>query len=130
MENLVKAGIIAFIVLVILQVVYVIVMVRIGLAVKLFIKNTEAKLNPAIEELQAVLQQVKKAAGDASAVTGTVREMTDTVVELKRSVQTVYDRYKSELNEAARGQIAGLKAGLKAGVTTLVRNLSKEKNGP
>lgn len=130
METLIAVGIIAFLVFVVLQIVYMIFMIRLSLSIRDFMRTSDAKITPVLLELHDTLQEVRKAADDASAVAGNVREITETVTILKRSVQGLYDKYRGELNEAAKNQVAGLKAGLKAGMSSLVKNLSREKGEP
>ena len=55
--------------------------------------------------------------------------MAETVARVEKTVNGLYEYYKEGLGEAARANIAGLKAGVKAGVVTLLKDLNNRKEG-
>lgn len=129
METLVMTGTIALIILAAVAVVFLVIVLRSGAELRRTIKNTAEDMDSALVEFRAVLAVVRKAADDAAAVTGNVRDLTDTAVYLERGVRQVYENYLDELGVAAGANIAGLKAGVRTGLLTLFRNLSHRKEG-
>lgn len=129
METLVMTGTIALIILAAVAVVFLVMVLRSGAELRRTIRNTAEDMDSALVEFRAVLAVVRKAADDAAAVTGNVRDLTDTAVYLERGVRQVYENYLDELGVAAGANIAGLKAGVRTGILTLFRNFSHRKEG-
>lgn len=129
METLVMTGTIALIILAAVAVVFLIIVLRSGAELRRTIKNTAEDMDSALVEFRAVLAVVRKAADDAAAVTGNVRDLTDTVVYLERGARQAYENYLDEVGVSAGANIAGLKAGVRTGILTLFRNLSQRKEG-
>ena len=129
METLVMTGIIAFIIFAAVSVVFLIIVLRSGAELRRTIKSTAEKLDSALVEFRATLAVVRKVADDAAAVTGNVRDLTDTAVYLERGARQLYENYLDDLGVAAGANIAGLKAGVKTGILTLFRNISDRKEG-
>jgi len=129
MEALMMTGIIAFIIFAAVSVAFLIITIRSGAELQRTIKSTAEDLDSALVEFRAVLAVVRKVADGAAAVTGNVRDLTDTAVYLERGARQVYENYLDELGVSAGANIAGLKAGVKTGILTLFRNLSDKKEG-
>jgi hypothetical protein len=129
METLMMTGIIAFIIFAAVSVAFLIITIRSGAELRRTIKNTAEDMDSALVEFRAVLAVVRKVADGAAAVTGNVRDLTDTAVYLERSARQVYENYLDDLGVAAGANIAGLKAGVKTGILTLFRNISDRKEG-
>ncbi len=129
METLMMTGIIAFIIFAAVSVVFLIIVLRSGAELQRTIKSTAEDLDSALVEFRAALAVVRKVADDAAAVTGNVRDLTDTAVYLERGARQLYENYLDDLGVAAGANIAGLKAGVKTGILTLFRNISDRKEG-
>jgi indole-3-glycerol phosphate synthase len=129
METLMMTGIIAFIIFAAVSVVFLIITIRSGAELRRTIKSTAEDLDSALVEFRATLAVVRKVADGAAAVTGNVRDLTDTAVYLERGARQLYENYLDDLGVAAGANIAGLKAGVKTGVLTLFRNISDRKEG-
>ena len=129
METLMMTGIIAFIIFAAVSVVFLIITIRSGAELQRTIKSTAEDLDSALVEFRATLAVVRKVADGAAAVTGNVRDLTDTAVYLERGARQLYENYLDDLGVAAGANIAGLKAGVKTGVLTLFRNISDRKEG-
>jgi energy-converting hydrogenase Eha subunit H len=122
-------GIIAFIIFAAVSVVFLIIVLRSGAELRRTIKSTAEDLDSALVEFRAALAVVRKVADDAAAVTGNVRDLTDTAVYLERGARQLYENYLDDLGVAAGANIAGLKAGVRTGILTLFRNISDRKEG-
>jgi hypothetical protein len=129
METLMMTGIIAFIIFAAVSVAFLIITIRSGAELQRTIKSTAEDLDSALVEFRATLAVVRKVADGAAAVTGNVRDLTDTAVYLERGARQLYENYLDDLGVAASANIAGLKAGVKTGILTLFRNISDRKEG-
>ena len=129
LEILGSIGIIVFIVYAIFNIIYLIELRRTGVAVRQLVKRTEDDLLPAVAAFRNILEDIQKTTYNVAMLTDTVRETAETAIRVERRISDLYERYKDGLGEAARANIAGLKAGVKAGVTTLIKDLSDKKEG-
>jgi uncharacterized protein YoxC len=128
-DALLAVAVVAFVVYVVFNVVYLIELKRTSAAVREFIKTTEGSLGPALEEFRTTLGRVRKIADDAGGAVENLRQLTDAVVIMEKGVKKFYEYYKDDLGPAASANIAGLKAGVRTGVVTLLRTLKERKEG-
>lgn len=121
-------GVAVFIVYVAFQVRYLMSMKRAADGLAVFLAGTEGKVQAALAELAGTLENLRKVSGDIGAVAADVKEITDSVVSLERTMRGVYQYAKQGLGSAAEANIAGLKAGITAGVATLVKGIQQERS--
>ena len=128
-EALVNIGIVVFIIYAAFNIASIIEMRRTNIALRQLIKRTEENLHPALTALRSILEDIGKATYDIAALTRSLRELAETVARVENTVNGLYEYYKEGLGEAARANIAGLRAGVKAGVVTLLKDLNNRKEG-
>jgi gas vesicle protein len=92
-------------------------------------ESTERDLSPALRQLTTTLGHVNKIGGEAAAVAGTARRITDTVADVERLVRAFTDRQGEGLGEAAQAHLSGLKAGLISAVEALLKSRAREEGG-
>ena len=128
-ERLLAIGIVVFSIYAAFNISYLIEMRRTTIALRQLIKRTEENLHPALSALRGVLEDIGKSTYDIAVLTRSLREVAETVTRVENAVNGLYEYYKEGLGEAARANIAGLKAGVRAGMTTLLRDLNNRKEG-
>lgn len=128
-EALVNIGIVVFIIYAAFNIASIIEMRRTNIALRQLIKRTEENLHPALTALRSILEDIGKATYNMAALTRSLRELAETVARVENTVNGLYEYYKEGLGEAARANMAGLKAGVKAGVVTLLKDLNDRKEG-
>lgn len=128
-EALVNIGIVVFIVYAVINIASIIEMRRASIALRQLIKRSEENLHPALTALRGILEDIGKTTYNIAVLTESLREMAETVARVENTVNGLYEYYKKDLGEAARANIAGLKAGVKAGMTTLLKDLNERKEG-
>jgi hypothetical protein len=128
-ETLLTIGIVVFIIYAAFNIAGSIEMRRASLALRQLIKRTEEDLHPVLSALKGVLEDIGKATDDIAVLTRSLREVAETVTRVEHTVSGLYESYKEGLGEAARANMAGLKAGVKAGVVTLLKDLNDRKEG-
>jgi len=133
-ESLVNTGIVVFIIGVVVFIIYaafniahMIEMRRTSIALQQFIKRTEENLHPTLTALRGILEDVEKATNNIAVLTRSLREVAGTVARVENTINGLYEHYIGGLGEAARANMAGLKAGVKAGVVTLLKDLNNRK---
>ena len=124
-EIILGIGVATFIVYTVFNVTYILSMRRTSDSMTAFFRNIEGNLNAALSELTGTLENLKKITGDVGAVTQDVKQISDTVARVERSIGGVYEYMKEGLGSAAGANIAGLKAGITTGVSTLVKSMQK-----
>lgn len=120
-------GVAVFVVYAAFQIAYLMSIKRTSDRLGTFLTSTDRKVDAALTELAGTLENLRKVSGDIGAVTADVREITDTVVSLERTMRGLYLVAKEGLGSAAGANIAGLKAGITAGVAALVKNMQEER---
>lgn len=128
-EALVNIGIVVFVIYAGFNISNIIEMRRTSSALRQFIKRTEENLHPALTALRGILEDIGKATYNIAVLTRSLREVAETVARVEKTVNGLYEYYKEGLGEAARANIAGLRAGVKAGVVTLLKDLNNRKEG-
>jgi len=127
--NISIVGIIVFIIYAAFNIANLIEVRRASIALRQLIKRTEENLHPALTALRGILEDIGKATYNIAVLTRSLREVAETVERIENTVNGLYEYYKEGLGEAARANIAGLKAGVKAGMTTLLKDLNDRKEG-
>ena len=128
-EALINIGIVVFVIYAAFNISNIIEMRRTSSALRQLIKRTEENLHPALTALRGILEDIGKATYNIAVLTRSLREVAETVARVEKTVNGLYEYYKEGLGEAARANIAGLKAGVKAGVVTLLKDLNNRKEG-
>ena len=124
-EIILGIGVATFIVYTVFNITYMLSMRRTSDSLTEFLRNTEGNLNAALTELRGTLENMKKITGDVGAVTQEVKQISDSVASVERSIQGLYHYMKEGLGSAAGANIAGIKAGITTGVSTLVKKMQK-----
>ena len=128
-EALVNIGIVVFVIYAGFNISNIIEMRRTSSALRQFIKRTEENLHPALTALRGILEDIGKTTYNIAVLTQSLRGVAETVARVEKTVNGLYEYYKEGLGEAARANIAGLRAGVKAGVVTLLKDLNNRKEG-
>lgn len=128
-EVLLNIGIVVFIIYAAFNIANSIEMRRTSIALRQLIRRSEENLHPALSALRGILEDIGKATYNIAMLTKSLREVAETVARVENTVNGLYEYYKEGLGEAARANIAGLKAGVKAGMTTLLKDLNERKEG-
>ena len=128
-EIILGIGVAAFVVYAAFSIVYLTSMKKTSDSVSAFLKNTESNANATLVELRGTLENLRKMSGDIGAVTSDVKQISDTVASVERSIRGLYHHIKEGLGSAAGANIAGLKAGIATGVSTLVKSVKVRKEG-
>jgi uncharacterized protein YoxC len=124
-EIILGIGVATFMVYTFFNITYIVSMRRMTDSMTEFFTNIEVNLNAALFELRGTLVNLKKITGDVGAVTEEVKQISDSVAGVERSIRSVYDHMKEGLGSAAGANIAGLKAGITTGVATLVKSMQE-----
>lgn len=127
-EVLLGIGVTVFVVYAVFQIAYLTSMKRTSDRLGAFLANTEGKVDAALAELTGTLENLRKVSGDIGAVTSDVREITDTVVSLERTMRGIYQYAKEGFGSVAEANIAGLRAGITTGVATLMKSIQQERS--
>ncbi len=128
-EALLSIGIVVFVIYAAFNIANSIEMRRTSIALRQLIRRSEENLHPALSALRGILEDIGKATYNIAMLTKSLREVAETVARVENTVNGLYEYYKEGVGEAARANIAGLKAGVKAGMTTLLKDLNDRKEG-
>ncbi len=128
-EALLAIGVVAFITYAAFTIAHIIELRRTSLALRQLIMRTEENLHPALSALRGILEDIRKTTYNVAELTESVREVAETAKRVENEVKDLYAYYMEGMGEAARANIAGLKAGVKAGMITLLKDLSERKEG-
>jgi hypothetical protein len=128
-ETLLSIGIVVFIVYAVFSIVNTIEMRRTSIALRQLIVRSEEDLRPALAALRGILEDIGTTTDNVAVLTQSLRGVADTAARVEHTVNGLYEYYRESLGEAARANIAGLKAGVKAGVVTLLKDLNDRKEG-
>ncbi len=115
-EIILGIGVATFIVYTVFNITYILSMRRTSDSMTAFFRNVEGNLNAALAELRGTLENTKNITGDVGAVTQEVKQISDSVASLERSIRGLYDQMKEGLGSAVGANIAGFKAGITTGV--------------
>ncbi len=128
-EIVLAIGVVTFMVYTAVTVAHLIELRRASIAFRQFITKAGENLYPSLSALRGVLEDINRVTADVAMLTQSVRDAAETVKRIETSVKDLYEYYWEGTGETARANIAGVKAGVKAGVTTLLKDLSKKKEG-
>ncbi len=128
-ETLLSIGIVVFVIYAVFNITNIIEMRRTSVALRQMIKKSEEDLHPALRALRGILEDIGKTTENVAVITQSLRGVAETVARVEHTVNGMYEYYQEGMGEAARANIAGLKAGVKAGVVTLLKDLNDRKEG-
>jgi hypothetical protein len=126
---LLAIGVVAFIIYAVFSIAATLEVRRTGIAVRQFIGRIEENLHPALAAMTGILEGIRKTTDNVVELTDSVRETAEIARSIERNVKNLYEHYLEGMGEAARANMAGLKAGVKAGMTTLFKDLGEKKEG-
>ena len=128
-QVLLVIGVVSIVILVAYCVYLILDLRKTSVALRKTIESTNTELSPALRELKETLVHVNKIGGNAAAVSGTARQITDTVEDLERTVRRFLDRHREVLGEAAEGHLSGLKAGITSAIQALLSQRAGGEGG-
>lgn len=105
--------------------VFVFVMVEIrnsSRAITDFIKTTEDKIIPAIEELQESLKSIRKAADGITMISDDLRQISGSVTKTVENVKSITE-ITEEIASGMTIKVFSLRAGIRAALEALLKNL-------
>lgn len=82
-----------------------------SVALREFLKRTEDKMQPVLEQTELTLASLRKVSEDVKGVTGNVRYVSDSVSEFAVNIRTA-NALIGELQQALTSRASGLRAGL------------------
>jgi hypothetical protein len=126
-ELLLTIGVITFIVYTFFNILYFVEMRRSGVALRGLISRAEESLLPVFEAVRRIFENVETVTDNAAALSRSLREAADGLTAAQTALRDLYRTYEEKADQAARANIAGLRAGVKTGVATLLSNLKERK---
>lgn len=97
---------------------------RVAVSFREFLKNTEERMKPVLDETEQTLKSIRKVSDDVGTATGNVRNFSSAMYEIAHNVRAL-SGIISDLKEGVSLRALGVKAGFKAALDVLVKQLSK-----
>ena len=128
MEIILAIGVAAFIVYAAFNIYYLIELRRTSSAVRRLVEKAEENVHPALAALRRVLEDIGTVTDNVAELSKSLREAAEALSSAEKKIEALFLAYEDGIGEAARANIAGVRAGIKAGVGTLLKGLkSKEE---
>lgn len=99
---------------------------RLAVTLNEFIKSTEEKLYPVLEETELSLRSFRKISDDAGRVTENIRNLSDAAQDIVTNVRAL-SSVVNYVGEGASVRISGVKAGLKTALGVLIRQIRERR---
>ncbi|MEW6116229.1 MAG: DUF948 domain-containing protein [Nitrospirota bacterium] len=99
---------------------------RLAVTLNEFIKGTEEKLYPVLEETELSLRSFRKISDDASRVTENIRNLSDAAQDIVTNVRAL-SSVVNYVGEGASMRVSGVKAGLKTALSVLIRQIRERR---
>lgn len=128
-EILLAVGVVAFIIYASFSIYYLIELKRTIFAVRQLVDKAGENVHPTLAALRRVFEDIGTVTDNIAALSKSLREATDAITAAENKVRALYLAYEASIGEAARANIAGVRAGVKAGVGTLLKNLKIKEEG-
>lgn len=97
---------------------------RAASAFKEFLKNTEERMKPVLEETEQTLKSLRNVSDDVGTATENVRNFSDAVYEIVDNVRAL-SGIVSDLRGGVNLRVLGVKAGIKAALNVLIRQIKE-----
>ncbi|BCB96706.1 hypothetical protein JZK55_16280 [Dissulfurispira thermophila] len=95
---------------------------RAAQAFREFLKNTEEKINPVMEETEQTLKSLKKVSDDVGTVTENARNFSSALYEIVNNIRAI-SNVVHDVREGVSLRVLGLRAGIKTALEVLIKNL-------
>ena len=128
-EIVASLGVVTFIIYTSFNIIYLVELRRTNFALQQLLKRAEENLHPALAAIRRILEDIGEVTDNAAVLSHRLRQVADMIAVTEKTAINLYLSYRDGVGEAARANIAGLKAGVKAGVDTLLRNINEKKEG-
>ncbi len=91
-----------------------------------FLKNTEERIQPVLEETEHTLKSLRKVSDDVGTATENVRNFSSAVYEIVDNVKAL-SGIVSDLRGGVNLRVLGVKAGIKAALNVLIKQIKERR---
>ncbi|MDI6801324.1 MAG: DUF948 domain-containing protein [Thermodesulfovibrionales bacterium] len=98
---------------------------KVAMSLREFLKNTDERMKPLIEETELALRSIRKVSDDVGAVTEGVRGFSSAMNETVQNVRALSGMI-GELQEGVSLRVLGLKTGIKTALNVLFKELMRK----
>lgn len=95
---------------------------RAAQAFKEFLKNTEGRINPVLEETEQTLKSLKKVSDDVGTATENVKNFSSAMYEIGDNIRAL-SSIVHDVREGVSARVLGVKAGIKTALNVLLKEL-------
>lgn len=99
---------------------------KITVALREFLKNTEERLTPLLEEAEQSLKSFRNVSNDIGIVTENARHFTGAIYEIAANLR-VFSALIDDLREGVSLRALGVRAGIKAALGVLIKEIMKKE---
>lgn len=89
---------------------------------KEFLKNTEERINPVLEETEQTLKSIRKVSDDVGTVTENVRNFSGAMHEIVDNLRAL-SSIVHDVREGVSLRVLGVKAGIKTALNVMIKEL-------
>lgn len=100
---------------------------KVALAAKEFLKTTEERIIPLLDETTLTLRSVRKVSDDIGTVTGNVRELSGSVNDITTNLKAL-SGIVNDLEQGVSVRVLGVKAGMKAALDVLMKQFKQRRS--
>jgi uncharacterized protein YoxC len=119
-------GIIGFLISVVFIIYAAIELRKAATSINSFLKVTEQKIVPVLEEAEYSLKNIKKISNDVSTVTDSVKNISFALGETAENIRNL-SNFVEEIRKGVSLRVLGLKAGVKTAMNVLIHEIKKQK---
>jgi uncharacterized protein YoxC len=121
-----SVGLIGFLVALIFIIYAAIELKRAASSLSNFLKVTEDRMTPVLEEAELSLRNIKKISDDIGKITDNVKDVTIALNETAKNIRDI-SNIVEDIKRGASLRIMGLKAGIKTAINVLIQEISSKK---
>jgi len=99
---------------------------RISASLREFLKNTEDRMKPVLEETEQTLKSIRKVSDDIGDVTDNVRSFSGSMKEIAINLEAL-SSITGDLRQGVSLRVLGLKAGIKAATEVLIKQIKDRR---
>lgn len=99
---------------------------RVSASFREFLKNTEDRMKPVLEETEQMLKSIRKVSDDVGKVTGNVQSFSESMNEIAKNLEAL-SNIVGGLREGVSLRVLGLKAGIKAATEVLIKQIRERR---
>lgn len=122
-----SVGIIGFLVALVFIIYAAIELKRAASSLSNFLKVTEERITPVLEEAELSLKNIKKISDDIGTVTDNVKNISIALNETAKNIRDISNIIE-DIKRGASLRLMGLKAGFKTAINVLMQEISSKKS--